>query len=235
MSEFPNLAGNVPSAKLLAQLFRVVLFDIDGTLLRTGGAGVRAFHRTAALWGQPGAMDHVRFHGRTDSSLARQFLEGAGLDYSPSECRRFLHAYSFLLEDELSRNAGELCPGVLELLHELNGVATPPLIGLLTGNIRVGAVLKLMPHSLDSCFVLGAFGDDHESRDELARIALERASAFLNSSLVGEQVLVVGDTPADIQCARAIQAPCLAVATGHYSVTELATFDPRWVVRNLAN
>lgn len=228
-------SGGRPKTLSLVHPFQVVLFDIDGTLLRTGGAGVRAFRRTAALWGFPGAMDHVRFHGRTDLSLARQFLDGVGLDSSPKACHRFLHAYTFLLDDELSRFAGELCPGVIELLHGLNSVSNPPLIGLLTGNVCLGAMLKLMPHALDSRFVMGAFGDDHESRDELARIALARAAALLNQSLAGEDILVIGDTPADIQCARAIQAPCLAVATGSYSVAELAAFEPTWVAPNLAD
>ncbi len=213
--------------------FRVVLFDIDGTLLRTGGAGVRAFRRTAALWGYPGAMDGVSFHGRTDTSLARQFLAGVGLPGTAEECGRFLSVYGFLLDEELSLGGGELCPAVPAVLEALESLPDPPLIGLLTGNVRIGAVLKLAAHGLEHRFTLGAFGDDHESRNQLAVVAQERVSTCLGTSVPGSEIIIIGDTPADIECARAIQAPCLAVATGAFSVEDLRFHQPDWVVASL--
>lgn len=220
---------SVPDRNSLDQ-FRVFLFDIDGTLLSTGGAGVRAFRRASALWGHPGAMDAVSFHGRTDTSLAREFLQRVGLDDSQTSIHRFLDVYTFLLDDELSQGTGEVCPGVREWIALLSRRAVPPLLGLLTGNVRRGAVLKLSVHGLDGHFVSGAFGDDHESRDELAHLARMRAGRCLNQELAPHEIIVIGDTPADIACARAIGSPCLAVATGAFSVRQLSEHHPHWVV-----
>ncbi len=215
---------------------RVVLFDIDGTLIRTGGAGVRAFARTADLvFGRPGGTERMRFHGRTDTSLVREFLRLNGLADSPENQERFLAAYLLLLDEELERHRGESCPGVLPLLAALNALPEPPLIGLLTGNVRVGAALKLAAHGLESGFELGAFGDDHENRNELAAIAQRRAAGLLGRDVPGHEILVIGDTQADIECAHAIGARCLAVATGGDPLPHLLAHSPALAVDSLAD
>ncbi|MFO1457914.1 MAG: haloacid dehalogenase-like hydrolase [Verrucomicrobiota bacterium] len=212
----------------------LVLFDIDGTLIRTGGAGVKAFGRAAQLlYGVEDPTRGIRFHGRTDRSIVREFLSEHGLSNTDLDCERFLDAYAFLLDEEMSRHAGETCPGVGELIEGLRGWDEPPVIGLLTGNIRLGAGLKLHPHGLAEAFVLGAFGDDHHDRNELARIALERGSAFLGRSIKGGSVVVIGDTRADIECARAIGARCVAVATGGETLSELLEHSPALALESL--
>lgn len=212
----------------------VVLFDIDGTLLRTGGAGQRAFARTAALlYERPGGTDRLHFHGRTDTALAREFLAAHALPAGDSEVVEFLDAYVFLLAEELERGAGALCPGVAELLDGLRALPNPPLIGLLTGNVRLGAALKLAAHDLAAPFVFGAFGDDHGERNVVAAVARDRAARLLGRSLDGPEIVVVGDTPADIECARAINARCLAVATGGSTLPELLEHSPAWAVDSL--
>ena len=128
---------------------RVVLFDIDGTLIRTGGAGVRAFARTAEIaFGKPGGTRTMRFHGRTDTSLVREFLRLHDLADTADNVDRVLATYAFLLDEELERQRGETCPGVTECLAQLRARPEPPVVGLLTGNIRVGAALKLAAHGL---------------------------------------------------------------------------------------
>lgn len=213
---------------------RLVLFDIDGTLIRTGGAGVRAFARVAdRLFGIPDGTRDIRFHGQTDGSIVRQFLQAHGLPDTEAERQRFLDAYVFFLDEELHRHPGTLCPGVAALMDSLPPLSEPPAVGLLTGNIRLGAGLKLAAHGLASSFVLGAFGDDHLDRNELACIALRRGSAHLQRTLAGDEVVVVGDTRADIECARAIGARCLAVATGGESLPELLEHSPAEAVDSL--
>ena len=111
---------------------RLVLFDIDGTLIRTGGAGVKAFAQTAEhLFGRPGGTERLRFHGRTDLSLVREFFRLHELPDSPAEVERFLTAYLHLLDEQLRRNHGEVCPGVGTLIQALRQVPDPPKIGLL--------------------------------------------------------------------------------------------------------
>lgn len=213
---------------------RLVLFDIDGTLIRTGGAGVKAFAQTAEhLFGRPGGTERLRFHGRTDLSLVREFFRLQDLPDSPVEVERFLTAYLHFLDEQLSRHRGEICPGVGALIQALRQVPDPPKIGLLTGNVRLGAHLKLSAHGLADEFEFGAFGDDHENRNELARIALAKARQKWPGSWSGSEVLVVGDTPADIECARAIDAHCLAVATGGSALAELLEHSPTLAVESL--
>ena len=176
-----------------SRMTRLVLFDIDGTLIRTGGAGIRAFGRTAdQIFGKPGGTDALRFHGRTDTSLIREFLRTNDIPDAPWNVRHFLDAYLFLLDAELRRHPGELCPGVRELIHALRALPEPPLLGLLTGNVRLGAALKLVAHRLSDEFVLGSFGDDHEERNQLAVIARDRASRRLGRRLAGEEIVEIG-------------------------------------------
>jgi len=213
---------------------RLILFDIDGTLIRTGGAGMRAFARVAEhLYGIPEGTRGIRFHGRTDGSIVSQFLQSHRISDTEAERRHFLDAYVFLLDEELHRQSGALCPGIADLMATLPEVSRRPVLGLLTGNIRLGAGLKLSAHGLAGSFVLGAFGDDHLDRNELARIALKRGAAHLGAPLSGEEVVVVGDTRADVECARAIGARCVAVATGGETLPELLEHSPTEAVESL--
>jgi phosphoglycolate phosphatase len=215
-------------------VIRLVLFDIDGTLIRTRGAGVKAFERTFALeFGIPQATEGVSFAGRTDPSLVRQFFQHHRIEPSPQNFRRFFEAYVFLLAHLLESSEGSVCTGVLNFIDQLRQLPNPPVMGLLTGNIRLGSEIKLRHYDLWERFECGAFGDDNEDRDRLAAIAQQRGEALIGSSLCGEEILVIGDTPLDVRCAQAIQARMLAVGTGGYTCAELRQCSPTWVVETL--
>jgi len=124
-------------------------------------------------------------------------------------------------------------PGVWEFIGQLHALPEPPALGLLTGNIRLGAEIKLRYFELWEVFQTGAFGDDHEERNQIAAIAKDRGSRLLNNDLRGEQILVIGDTPRDIECARSIDARTLIVATGSAKLEELETHQPDWLVKDL--
>lgn len=213
---------------------RLVLFDIDGTLIRTGGAGVRAFERTGELEFQvSNGTSSMQFAGRTDMSLVREFFRRHGIAETPAHFERFFDRYVFLLDHFLSVCQGRLCPGVPEFLSALQQRPEPPLLGLLTGNTRLGAEIKLRHYGLWDRFVVGAFGDDHEDRNRLAEIARERGCRVRGRSLAPEEILVVGDTPRDVACGRAIGARVLAVATGGATAAALHESGPDWVVEDL--
>jgi phosphoglycolate phosphatase-like HAD superfamily hydrolase len=218
-------------------MIRLALFDIDGTLIRTGGAGVRAFARALqSEFGIANGTANVPFGGRTDSSLVRELLGRAGIQHTPAHVQRFFDAYVFWLDHFLTEsNAGGPCPGVLPFLQSLRDLPQPPMIGLLTGNIRLGAEIKLRHYQLWDAFETGAFGDDHEDRNHIAALARDRASRLRGRELLGSEILVVGDTPRDIECGRAIGARVLAVATGGATAEALAERRPDWLHPTLEN
>jgi len=215
-------------------MIRLVLFDVDGTLIRTRGAGVEAFARTiASVFGVHNVAERVKFAGRTDGSLVRELFALSNIPASEENFQRFFAAYAHHLHELMRGCKGEVCPGVTEFIRDLERLPHPPLVGLLTGNIRLGAEIKLRHFKLWDVFHTGAFADDHEDRSQIAIVARERGSRALKENLRGDQILVVGDTAHDIRCARAIGAKALAVATGGHTLEELKKHSPDWVVKDL--
>jgi phosphoglycolate phosphatase-like HAD superfamily hydrolase len=215
-------------------MVRMVLFDIDGTLIRTGGAGMRAFAKVFATeFNAVDGFERLKFAGRTDLSLVREFFGFHGIRPTEQHFQRFFDRYAFWLERYLAEGRTEVCAGVWELIRGLQGLARPPLLGLLTGNIRVGAELKLRQVRLWEVFATGAFGDDHEERSQIAALAWKRGCEVMKEEVRPEEVLVIGDTAHDIGCARAIGARVLAVATGGATVTDLEPHQADWTVSDL--
>jgi phosphoglycolate phosphatase len=215
-------------------VIRLVLFDVDGTLITTGGAGVKAFERTAVSEFQlEKVTEHLRFAGRTDTSIIRDFFCRYDLEPSPDNFRRFMDCYVFWLDYLMDKLEGGTLSGVWKLVREFQALPQPPVLGLLTGNIRLGAEIKLRFYHLWDNFTTGAFGDDHEDRNRLASIAHQRAQRIGRRDLLGEEILVIGDTPLDIACAKSIKAKTLAVASGGHSLDELREHEPTWAVPDL--
>jgi phosphoglycolate phosphatase-like HAD superfamily hydrolase len=215
-------------------MIRLVLFDVDGTLLHSGGAGVKAFGRAfASEFGVHDGTERLKFAGRTDVSLVREFFTHHKIEESPQNFERFFKSYLVWLQQIIRECQGGPCHGVLEFCRALETRPDPPLLGLLTGNIREGARIKLQHYNLWEKFPFGAFADDNEERDQIAVVARQRGGERLGRTLRGDEILVIGDTPLDIRCARAIEAKALAVATGAYSVEELLQHKPDWAVADL--
>ena len=215
-------------------MVRLVLFDIDGTLIRSGGAGERAFARVFAQeFEVPNGTDRLLFAGRTDPSIVREFFGRHQIDQTERNFRRFFDVYVFWLDQLLAQVQGRVLPGVPEMLGQLRAMPQPPVLGLLTGNILLGAQIKLIHYGLWDHFQTGAFGDDHEDRNQIAAIARDRGQQLLQTKLREDEVLVIGDTPSDIACAKAIGAKALAVATGGYQLGQLQEHAPTWAVADL--
>ena len=218
---------------------RLILFDIDGTLLISAGAGRRAIRAALGeLIGDEDVFGRVRFDGKTDPQIVAELLQEAGHDQPCDEARiaEVCGRYVALLEAELGagRATVSLMPGVTELLDRLEQEAGV-VIGLLTGNLERGAALKLQASGLDpGRFVLGAYGSDSALRADLPAIAAQRAEPHFGRVPTGDEVVIIGDTPADIACGRGISARAVGVATGAYSVAELASHAPHAVFTDLA-
>ena len=215
---------------------RVAFFDIDGTLM-TGGPAKNAFCGAMIdTFGTFGNVEEVSFGGKTDPQIARELL--VGIDYSVDLIEeRFpslWHSYTERLADELAQCPMQVLPGVHELLNVLKRMDDIG-VGLLTGNIARGAELKLDSAGLTEHFVLGSYGSDHEEREQLSRIALQRARDMWNPALCPENTVVIGDTPRDVDCGLAIGARTLAVATGSFSSSQLAKAGANRVVIDLTD
>lgn len=207
-------------------LTKLVLFDIDGTLLFTNGAGRRAIRRAVLpALGADGFVDGIRFDGKTDPQIVRELLLAARHPHAEDDRRiwALCEEYVALLESELAaaERAVRLLAGVEPLLRVL-GSRPDTVLGLLTGNMRDGAHLKLTYAGLDpSKFRIGAFGSDAMERRALPAIASQRAAAVMGAAPQGDAMVIVGDTPNDMTCGTDVGARAIGVATGSYSVPEL--------------
>jgi len=211
------------------------LFDIDGTLIRSGGAGVAALRQALREDFDVGSdADNTEIAGRTDRAIARDMFAAHGLDHSAQNWEKFQTGYLRRLPQKLATFEGQVLPGVLRLLEEL-GDRSDVALGLLTGNMEAGARKKLEHFGLLHHFSFGAYGDRWFDRDDVAREAYHLLKHQFDGQISPQQVWVIGDTPHDVQCARAIGARALAVATGGHSRQQLEACQPDATLDNLTS
>ncbi|QDT38876.1 HAD family hydrolase [Stratiformator vulcanicus] len=213
----------------------VCLFDIDGTLLNTGGAGALAMERAVGELtdGSDRPLD-IPYAGRTDRAIVADIFRHYELDFGDAALRNFLGRYVEHLDEMLGQSPGLVLPGVERLLAHLHQ-REDVILGLLTGNFIEGARLKLRHYHLDAYFdfALGGFGDTHADRDEVARVAFNTLKAHRHPEQIDlRRLWVIGDTPADVKCGRAIGAKVVAVATGVYSSDQLAEHAPDYLAED---
>ena len=220
---------------------KLLLFDIDGTLLDTGGAGLRALREAFVECFLSRSREHefpeLDLAGSTDGGIVRDLFEQFGIPHTAEAEESFYAAYEPRLREGLSqknRRKGRLLPGVRELLHHLRD-ETSHTLGLLTGNVARGAWAKVESYGLGGIFGFGAFGDDHHDRNELGPVALKRAEKHTGRRFTGSDTVIIGDTPKDIRCARAFGATAVAVATGSCSRDHLAAHEPDHLLDDLSD
>ena len=214
---------------------KLILWDIDGTLIVSGRAGIYALGRAfEKLHGRAPDFASFDVSGRTDKWIAGQLLERHGLPVSAENIHALLETYLATLPEELVNRPGRVLPGIVELLEIFRGRADVAQ-GLLTGNLHQGAKLKLEHYKVWHYFEFGAFGNDSPLRNELGPHALRRAREKHGVEFAPADTYVIGDTPRDIECGQAFGARTIAVATGRFSVAELQTHAPTAVFKDFAD
>jgi phosphoglycolate phosphatase-like HAD superfamily hydrolase len=215
---------------------KLLLFDIDQTLVNTGGAGLRALDRACQkLYGLQNAMDGVRPHGKTDPAIVREIL--VKLVSNPpqnGEITTVLEAYvSFLKEEVHTSPTYRVLPGIVPLLNEMTK-RPDVVLGLATGNVELGARIKLERAELNSFFAFGGFGSDSEDRTELVRKAAEKAELKTGRMIPPSDVFVIGDTPLDVDAGNRAGFKTVGVGTGSYTADQLLAAGASFAVDDLA-
>ena len=206
---------------------KVIFWDIDGTLIDAAGAGVQAWlEGMRACFDLEGNIEGIRWAGRTDPYIGRLFFDKFGLEMNEENYSKFIDSYAAHLPGELERRSGRVLVGIPELLTYVRDQSPHTAQALLTGNVAIGAQYKLSYFGLWDFFPFGSFADGVFDRNELSPIALNLAREHLNPELEGEDLIIIGDTPYDVQCGKVIGATTVAVATGHFSTDDLAGESP---------
>jgi phosphoglycolate phosphatase-like HAD superfamily hydrolase len=213
---------------------KLVLFDIDGTLIDSGGAGTRSLNYAfEEVFSIHDAFKGISMAGKTDIQILKEGLGTHGLDAENGNVSLLCERYITRLRTEIENPGKHLKPGITESLGLLEG-REGIFLGLLTGNIEPGARIKLDPFRLNGYFPLGAFGNDHEDRNKLLPIAVERFSQLHQREIHYHDCIVIGDTPRDVECAKIYGAYSVAVATGPYSYASLLDSGANMVIRTMS-
>jgi phosphoglycolate phosphatase-like HAD superfamily hydrolase len=211
---------------------RLVLFDIDGTLIDSGGAGVRALDLSMKeLFAVENAFQGISMAGKTDTQIIREGLVKHELS-TDKTIDAVINAYLRYLAQEINNDRKHVKPGIYEILVELQTLSNVGM-GLLTGNLEKGARIKLEPFGLNEYFPSGAFGSDDEDRNNLLPIAVKRFEKLSRMEIEISECIVVGDTPRDVECAHIYGAICIGVATGPYSYDILVEAGADYVLKDL--
>ncbi|HTO04132.1 MAG TPA: HAD family hydrolase [Opitutus sp.] len=219
----------------MANKRHLLLFDIDGTLITSGGAGEHALHDAAReRFGIENALEGITLAGATDGLIARKILEKQDVEPTAENITALLDGYLGHLSDRLPKHQGRVMPGILALLEQLKG-CEDCVLALLTGNLVKGAEVKLTHYGVWDYFEFGAFADDHHDRNELGKFAQARALEKHGEEFAPEHIFVIGDTPRDIECGKVIGAKTVAIATGNYSRDELAAHAPDFLFDDLSD
>ncbi len=213
----------------------VCLFDIDGTLIHTAGAGIAALRTTMlSVHNCDASATEVVTTGRTDRAIVEELFDLHDVERSDENWEVYLAAYLEHLPISLAECKGRVLPGIPELLATL-AARDDVTLGLLTGNSHPAAQHKLGHYGLNDHFTFGGFGGDHTDRDDVARLALAEVHARFDNGIEADRIFVIGDTPLDIRCARAIGAQAIAVATGSHDVEALREAKPDLLVEDFAD
>ncbi len=212
----------------------LVLFDIDGTLIDSGGAGVRSLdYAFRDLFSIEDAFQGVSMAGKTDSEIIKEGLLKHGI--SPNgNFEAIINAYLNHLSKEINNKRRHIKPGIYDVLRELSFMKKVKL-GLLTGNLEQGARIKLEPFNINRYFHAGAFGSDDEDRDNLLPVAIKRFEELCKRRIKFYNCTVIGDTPRDVHCSKPYGAKSIGVATGSYSADELKQAGADYVFKNLSD
>ena len=215
---------------------KLILFDIDETLIDSGQAGSMALNIAFKnLFSINNAFNGVSMAGKTDIQIMKEGLSKHGLASNNGIIPAIIGAYMEYLSIEINNDRKRLKPGIMEAVETIkddNGSFT---LGLLTGNIERGARIKLEPFSLNPYFASGAFGSDHEDRNSLLPIAVERFNKITGKTIEFRDCVIIGDTPRDVYCAKPYGAKCIAVATGHYPENALKEAGADVVMTDLSD